>query len=138
MTNSEKWAIWTLGVVATAAVAWFTFIALRGSGPASQGVLALSLALTAIPKSSRRYFIKGAQFDEREKEIASKAMRVSLKALAVGLIAVAVGTTYGKGWDSTLSLPVWELGTIIWWSALLVLAVQSVATLVLYHRGSRA
>ena len=48
MTDSEKWAIWTLGVVALTAIAYFTFVALRGSGPASQAVFALLTAFRAL------------------------------------------------------------------------------------------
>lgn len=54
MTDSERWAIWTLGVVGLIVIAWFAFVALLGSGPASQSVFAL-LALTAVPVNSRRY-----------------------------------------------------------------------------------
>ena len=136
MTNSEKWAVWTLGVVALTAIAYFTFVALRGSGPATQAVFAL-LALTAVPASSRRHF-KGRQFDEREKEISGKAMLASLRAVWAVFIGVVMTTGFVKGWDSTLTLPMWMLSSTIWWSAMLVLAVQSVTTLVLYRRGSHA
>ena len=133
MTDSEKWARWTLGVVALTVIAYFTFVAILGSGPASQSVFAL-LALTATPAISRRHF-KGRQFDEREKEIANKASLASFRALWLVSIGVVLRIISVKGWDATLSLPVWMLISTIWWAVLLVLAVESVTTLVLYRRG---
>ena len=136
MTDSEKWATWTLGVVALTAIAWFTFVALRGSGPASQAVFAL-LALTAVPSHSRRK-LKGCQFDEREKEIAGKALLAGFRALWVTFVAVVLTVGFVKGWNATLSLPVWMLSSTLWWAMMLVLAVESVTTLVLYREGSHA
>jgi hypothetical protein len=136
MTDSEKWAIWTLGVLALTTIAFFTFVALLGSGPASQSVFAL-LALTSIPSSSRRVF-KGRVFDEREKEIAGKAMLASLRAIWAAFIAVVMILGFVKGWNATLSLPMWMLSSTLLWSAVLVLAVQAVTTLVLYRRGNHA
>ena len=136
MTDSEKWAIWTLGVLALTIIAFFTFVALLGSGPASQSVFAL-LALTSIPSSSRRVF-KGRVFDEREKEIAGKAMLASLRAIWAAFIAVVMILGFVKGWNATLSLPMWMLSSALLWSTMLVLAVQAVTTLVLYRRGNHA
>jgi len=136
MTDSEKWAIWTLGVLALTTIAFFTFVALLGSGPASQSVFAL-LALTSIPSSSRRVF-KGRVFDEREKEIAGKAMLASLRAIWAAFIAVVMILGFVKGWNATLSLPMWMLSSTLLWSTMLVLAVQAVTTLVLYRRGNHA
>ena len=136
MTDSEKWAIWTLGVIALTAIAYVTFIALLGSGPASQAVFAL-LALTAIPANSRRYF-KGRRFDEREKEISGKALLAGFRALWVMFVGLVMAIGFVKGWDTTLSLPVWMLCATVWWAVMLVLAVESVTTLVLYRRGSNA
>jgi magnesium-transporting ATPase (P-type) len=136
MTDSEKWAIWTLGVVALTVAAYFTFVALRGSGPASQAVFAL-LALTAVPVSSRRYF-KGRTFDEREREISGKALLAGFRALWVVFIGVVLTIGFVKGWDATLSLPMWMLSATLWWAMMLVLAVQAVTTLVLYRRGNHA
>jgi|ERR1035438_3935794 hypothetical protein len=133
MTDSEKWARWTLGVVALTVIAYFTFVAILGSGPASQSVFAL-LAVTAAPAVSRRHF-KGRQFDEREKEIANKASLASFRALWLVSIGVVLRIVSVKGPDATLSLPVWMLISTIWWAVLLVLAVESVTTLVLYRRG---
>jgi hypothetical protein len=136
MTNSEKWSIWTLGVVALTAIAWFTFVALLGNGPASQSVFAL-LALTAVPVNSRRKF-KGRQFDEREKEIAGKALLAGFRALWLMFIGVVLTIGFVKGWDATLSLPVWMLSSTLWVAMMLVLAVESATTLLLYRRGSHA
>ena len=133
MTDSEKWAWWTLGVVALTAVAFFAFVATLGSGPASQSVFAL-MALTAVPASSRRKF-KGRQFDEREKEIAEKALLTGFRAVWVAFIGLVMTIGFVKGWDATLSLPVWTLCSTIWWAMALVLAVEAATTLVLYRRG---
>src|ERR1017187_5267543 len=133
MTDSEKWAIWTLGVVALTTIAYFTFVALLGSGPASQAVFAL-LALTAVPASSRRHF-KGRRFDEREKEIAEKALMAGFRAVWVAFIGLVMTIGFVKGWDATLSLPVWMLSSTLWWSAMLVMTVEAATTLVLYRRG---
>ena len=136
MTDSEKWAWWTLGVVALTLIAFFAFVATLGSGPASQSVFAL-LALTAVPASSRRKF-KGRQFDEREKEIAEKALLAGFRAVWVAFIGLVMTIGFVKGWDATFSLPVWMLSSTLWWSAMLVWAVEAVTTLVLYRRGSHA
>jgi magnesium-transporting ATPase (P-type) len=133
MTDSEKWAWWTLGVVALTVIAFFAFVALLGSGPASQSVFAL-LALTAVPANSRRY-LKGKLFDERDKAIAGKALLAGFRALWVVFIGVVMTIGFIKGWDATLSLPVWMLSSTVWWAAMLVLAVEATTTLVLYRKG---
>ena len=133
MTDSEKWAWWTLCVVALTAVAFFAFVATLGSGPASQSVFAL-MALTAVPASSRRKF-KGRQFDEREKEIAEKALLAGFRAVWVAFIGLVMTIGFVKGWDATLSLPVWMLSSSICWAAMLVMTVEAATTLVLYRRG---
>jgi hypothetical protein len=133
MTDSEKWAIWTLGVVALTVIAWIALVAWHGNGPATIAVFSL-LALTAIPRNSRRYFIKGARFDEREREIADRALLAGLRAVWLALVAVPMALGFFKGWDSTLSLPVWTLVAGLLWATLLVLSVQSVTTLVLHRR----
>ncbi|MCX6630581.1 MAG: hypothetical protein NTW28_23445 [Candidatus Solibacter sp.] len=136
MTDSEKCAVWTLGVVALTVIAYFTFVKLLGSGPASQSVFAL-LALTAVPATSRRHW-KGIGFDERERQISGKALLAGFRALWLVFIGLVMTIGFVKGWDATLSLPMWMLSATVWWSAMLLLAVQSVTTLVLYRRGSHA
>ena len=133
MTDSEKWAWWTLGVVALTLIAFITLVTLLGNWPASQSAFAL-MALTAVPASSRRKF-KGRQFDEREKEIAEKALLAGFRAVWVAFIGLVMTIGFVKGWDATLSLPVWMLCATIWWATVLVLTVESVTTLVLYRRG---
>jgi magnesium-transporting ATPase (P-type) len=133
MTDSEKWAWWTLGVVALTLIAFFTFVALLHSGAASQAAFAL-LALSAVPASSRRGF-KGRRPDEREKEIAGKALLAGFRALWLAFIGMVMTIGFVKGWGTTLALPVWTLCATIWWATMLVLAVESVTTLVLYRRG---
>ena len=134
MTDSEKWARWTLGVVALTTAAYFAFVVTLGSGPASQAVFAL-LALTAGPKNSRRKLKGGRPFDEREKEIAEKALLAGFRALWVVFGGVVMTIYFVKGWDATLSVPVWKLISTMLWAWMLVLAVESVTTLVLYRRG---
>ena len=56
MTDSEKWSVWTLGVIASTTTAYFIFVALRGHGPATISVFALT-ALVAINKRSFRSVI---------------------------------------------------------------------------------
>ena len=136
MTDSEKWAVWTLGVVGLTTIAYFAFVALVGNGPASQSVFAL-LALTSVPATSRRYW-KGIGFDEREKAISGKALLAGFRACWVAFVGVVMIIGWVKGWDSTLTLPVWMLCTTIWWAVMLLLAVQCVTTLVLYRKGSDA
>ena len=130
MTDSEKWAIWTLGVVALTAIAWFTFVALFGSGPPSQAVFAL-LALNAVPAVSRRNLKGRRPFDEREKEIANKALLTAFRVLWMVFIGLVMTIGLVEGGKTSLSLPLWT----VWWAVMLVLAVESVTTLVLYHKG---
>src|SRR6266508_493961 len=105
MTDSEKWAWWTLGVVALTAAAYFAFVATLGSQMAATSVFAL-LALTALPASSRRYF-KGQRMDEREREISDKAVLAGFRSLWVAFIALALTVGFAKGWDASITLPVW-------------------------------
>jgi len=130
MTDSEKWAWWTLGLVALTATAFFTLVAVLKNLPASQAAFAL-LALEAVLNVK----FKGRKFDEREKEIAEKALMASFGALWVVFIGVVMTLGFVKGWDATLSLRVWMLSSTIWWAVALVLAVEAVTTLVLYRRG---
>jgi hypothetical protein len=134
MTDSEKWAWWTLGVVALTTAAYIAFVAIFGSQMAATSVFAL-LALTAVPASSRRYF-KGRRLDEREREIATQALLAGLRALWVALIGFVLAIGFANGWDSTM--PLWRLQEIIWWSAMLLLTVEAVTTLVLYRKGVHA
>ena len=136
MTNSEKWAIWTLGVVALTITAFFTLVAVLKNVPASQAAFAL-LALTAFHPRSRRK-ITGPEFDEREKEIALRAQRAGFSALWVAFAGVVVTIGFVKGWDATLVVPMWKLTSSLWWGTALMLTAQCVATLVLYRRGSHA
>lgn len=133
MSDSEKWAWWVLGVVGTTIAAYGVFRAFLGHGPATSAVFAL-LALTAVPASSRRYF-KGRTFDERERAISNKAVRMGFSALWVAMIGIFLAIGFIEGWDATLSVPVWMLEEAIWWAAILILAVQATATLALYRGG---
>ena len=132
MTDSEKWAWRTLGVIVLTLIAFFAMRALLG-GPPSQAVFAL-LALTAVPANSRR-FLKGKLFDERDRAISGKALLAGFRAVWVAFIGVVMTIGFVKGWDITLSLPTWMLLGGVCWAMALVLAVASVTTLVLYRRG---
>jgi hypothetical protein len=133
MTDSEKWAWWTLAVVALTTAAYFAFVARFGSQMAATALL----ALTALPSSSRRYF-QGRRMDEREREIAAKALLAGFRSLWVAFIAIVLAIGFAKGWDTSVTLPVWRLEELIWWCAMLLLAVEAATTLVLYRRGAHA
>ena len=136
MSDSEKWAWWTLGVVGLTIAAYVAFLVFLGHGPAIPSVFAL-LALTAIPASSRRYF-KGLTFDEREHAIASKALLAGFRAFWVAFCGLIVAIGFIKGWAATLSVPVWALQETLWWAVILVLGVQALTTIVLYRGGPHA
>ena len=134
MTASEKWAVWTLGVVGLTAIIFFAVVAVYGKGEASQAVFAL-LALTAVPASSRRKF-KGRQFDEREKEIASKALLAGFRAVWLVCIAYVLWMGLANGWETGVTMPAWMFSEFLWLLAMLLLAVEALTTLVLYRRGN--
>jgi hypothetical protein len=136
MSDSEKWAWWAIGVVVLTIAAYAAFVAFVKSGPAAISVFAL-LALTAIPASSRRYFT-GRTFDEREREIANKALLAGFRAFWVAFTGLIVAIGFIKGWDATLTVPVWALSETLWWAVVLVLGVQSLTTIVLYRGGPHA
>jgi hypothetical protein len=136
MTDSEKWAWWTLGVVALTATAYATFVALLKNANAAQSVFAL-IALTALPKSSRRYF-QGRRLDEREAAIANAALLAGFRSLWLVFIVFVMGFGFINGWNSSINVPMWMLSSSVWWSATLLLVVQATATLVLYRRGAHA
>ena len=136
MSDSEKWAWWTLGVVVLTIAAYGAFLAFLGHNPAIPSVFAL-LALTALPASSRRYF-KGLTFDEREHAIASKALLAGFRAFWVAFIGLIMAIYFIKGWDATLTVPVWTLAEVIWWAVILVLGVQALTTILLYRGGPHA
>ncbi len=136
MSDSEKWAWWTLGVVMMTIAAYGAFLAFLGHSPAIPSVFAL-LALTALPASSRRHF-RGRTLDEREREIANKALRAGFSAVWLAFIGLILAIGFIKGWDTTLTVPVWTLLEAVWWAAILVLGVQSTTTIVLYRGGSHA
>ena len=133
MTDSEKWAVWTLGVVGLTIVAFFTLVAVLKNVPASQAAFAL-LALTALHPRSRRKIT----FDEREREIASKAQMAGFGAVWAAFIGVVVILGFVKGWDATLAVPMWKLSSSVMWATMLLWTVQCVTTLVLYRRGNHA
>jgi hypothetical protein len=133
MTNSENWAWWTLGVIALTLIAFFALVAVLRSVPASQAAFALLALMALHPRSWRKF--KGPQFDEREKEIAEKALLAGFRAVWVVFIGLVMTIGFVKGWDATLSVPVWMLSSSICWAMMLALAVESVTTLVLYRRG---
>ena len=136
MSDSEKWGWWTLGVVVLTIAAYVAFLSFLGHGPASYSVFAL-LALTAFPASSRRYF-RGRRFDEREREIANKALRAGFGAFWLAFAGLILATGFIKGWDATLTVPVWALTETLLWAVTLILGVEAVATIMLYRGGPHA
>ena len=136
MSDSEKWAWWALGVVVLTIAAYGAFVAFLGHGPATVSVFAL-LALTALPKTSRRH-CTGQTFDEREREIASKALRAGFSAFWLAFCGLIMAIYFIKGRDATLSVPVWALQETLLWAATLVLGAQALTTIVLYRGGSHA
>jgi len=136
MSDSEKWGWWTLGVVVLTIAAYAAFVAFLKHGPATSAVFAL-LALTALPASSRRYFT-GRRFDERESAIANKALLAGFRAFWVAFVGLTVAIGFIKGWDATLSVPVWTLMETLWWAVVLVLGVQALTTILLYRGESHA
>jgi magnesium-transporting ATPase (P-type) len=136
MSDSEKWAWWTLGVVVLTIAAYAAFVAFLKHGPATSAVFAL-LALAALPASSRRYFT-GRTHDEREHAIASKALLAGFRAFWVAFVGLIVAIGFIKGWDATLSVPVWTLMETLWWAVVLVLGVQALTTILLYRGESHA
>jgi uncharacterized membrane protein len=133
MSESEKWAWWALGVVALTIAAYGAFVAFRGHGPATSAVFAL-LALTALPASSRRNF-RGRTFDERERKISNNALTAGFRSFWLAFIVLVLAIGFIKGWNSTLTVPVWILSETLCWAAVLVLGVQSLTTIVLYRGG---
>src|ERR1035441_8520566 len=107
MSDSKKWAWWSLGVVVMTIAAYGAFLAFLGHGPATSSVFAL-LALTALPASSRRH-LQGRTFDEREREIANKALRAGFSAFWLAFCGLILAIGFIKGWDATLTVPVWTL-----------------------------
>jgi hypothetical protein len=136
MTDSEKWARWTLGVVALTTAAYFAFVTGFGSQKAATAAFAL-LALTALPASSRRYF-QGRRHDEREREISGKALLAGLRALWIVFVGMVLAVGFAKGWEGSITLPLWMLNQFLYWSMALVLAVEAATTLVLYRRDAHA
>jgi hypothetical protein len=134
MTESEKSAWWILGVVALTLAAWFAFVRFLGNGPASQSVFAL-LALASVP--AYRNHAHKRQFDEREIDIARKSLLAGMRAVWVVFVLGVVLLGVVKGWDTTLSVPIWMLASAVWWAGMVLLTVQSIAALVLYQ-GSHA
>lgn len=136
MSDSEKWAWWTLGVVALTIASYGAFLVLLGHGPATPSVFAL-LALTSLPSVSRRHF-QGPSFDERERAIANKAIRAGFSAFWLAFVGVLVAIGFVRGWSGTLTLPVWTLSEIICWAFILVVGVEALTTIVLYRGGAHA
>lgn len=133
MSDSEKWAWWTLGVAVLTIAAYGAFLAFLGHGPAINSVFAL-LALASLPRSSRRHF-QGRPFDERERGIANKAVRAGFSAVWLAFIVLILAIGFTKGWDTTLTVPVWTLMEALCWAVILVGGVQALTTIVLYRGG---
>lgn len=136
MSDSEKWGWFTIAAVAMTIAAYGVFFAFIGHVPAITSVFAL-LALSALPSSARRHF-RGRSLDEREREIANRAVRAGFSALWVAFIGFVLAIGFVRGWDTTVTAPVWTLTETLWWAAVLILGVQAVVTVTLYRRGADA
>jgi len=114
--------------------AYGAFLAFLGHGAATSSVFA-PLALTAFPASSRRHF-KGRTLDEREREIGNKAVRAGFSAFWLAFICLVLAIGLIKGWNATLTVPVWTVLEVVWWATVLILGVQAMTTIVLCRGGS--
>jgi hypothetical protein len=112
-------------------LAWAAFVAFLKNADAASSVFAL-LALTAVPTAKRK-----RPLDERESAISHKALLAGMQVVWVSFVVLVVSTGFIKGWDATLSVPMWLLASCVWWAAMLLLAVECIAILVLY-RGDHA
>jgi hypothetical protein len=135
MSESEKRAWWILGVVGVTIAAYLVFVVFLGSGEVSLSILVMS-ALIAFPGLERRS--KRRIFDERDREIANRALLVSFRALWVVFIVLILAIGFGKGWDTPVTVPFWTLAQILWWASLFMWGVQALVTIMLYRRGSHA
>jgi len=133
MPDSEKWAWWTMGVVVLTIAAYGAFVVFLRHGPATSAVFAL-LALTALPASSRLH-LQGCTFDERERAIANKALRAGFSAFWMVFVGFIMAIYFIKGWDATLTVPVWALMETLLWATTLIWGVEALTTIVLYRGG---
>jgi len=129
MSDSEKAAWWTVGIVAVTIAAYCAFILFCGHGPATSAVFSL-LALTALP-GFRRRSRAWRTFDEREQMIAQKALLAAFRALWVVFISAVLLIGFDKGWQTSVTLPLWSLAEALYWAITLVLGTQAVTTIVL-------
>lgn len=121
----ERNAWFTLAILAVTISAYAVLAAIFG-GSVANCAFAL-LASTAAIKSS--------DLDERDREIHSRAQLAAFRAFWVLFVGVPVITGTVKGWDNALQIPMWSLATIIWASGTVLLATQSLTTILLYRRG---
>lgn len=131
MSDAEKRAWWTAGVVAVTIAAYAIFLAFAGRGPTSVAVFAL-LALAALPELASRHF------DERDREIANRAHLAGFRAFWLAFVGLTLAIGFTQGWGAVLTVPVWGLGEALLWAASFVLGVQAATTIVLYRVGFHA
>lgn len=136
MSSQEKWAWWTLATISATIAAYVAFLRITHNGPASMCVFAL-LALTALPKNSRRYW-RGERFDERERMIAEKALLTGFQAFWTVVIAAYLILGFATDWQGQFTVPFWALTGIVWGSAMLMMSAQAIATLLLCRRQLHA
>jgi hypothetical protein len=133
MPELEKRAWLNMAVVVGILFLFVVILKLAHSVAAATAAYAL-LGLTAVPELKRSQVI----FDERDRDIDRKALLTGLRAfwvlLALGLISLGVFLD----WDRILAIPVWGLAQVLWIAWIVVLAVKSLATIVLYHSGNHA
>lgn len=133
MSQSERWAWWTLGVLMMTIGAYGACVLFLDHSPATSSVFAL-LALIAIPAFRRRDFHR-ISLDEREREISNKALRAGFGAFWLALIALILAVGFAKGWDTSLTVPVWILAEGLMWGMVLVSGVGALTSILLHHRA---
>jgi|SRR5215472_466984 len=133
MTESEKWARRTPGVVALTAASDAAFVLFLKNANAALAVFRL-LALTAIPANRLRYF-KCRQW--RNASARFRTRRFWRDFGDGGSVSSALCRHSGSSKEGTRPcMPMWALSSAIWWAAMLVLRVEAITTLVRYRRGA--
>ena len=128
MPELERRAWLQLALVGVTALAWLAVFATSRKPEVAMATFSL-LALTALPRlNPQRAF-----HDERDRAIAGRSLSIALRAFfaATVLLPVALGVTLG--WEHRLSLSTSTLAHIVWIAWIMVLTVQSAATITPYR-----
>ena len=133
MPELEKRAWLNMAVAVGVLFLFVVILELAHSVAAATAAYAL-LALTAVPELKRSHVI----FDERDRVIDRKASLTGLRAFWALLTLAVISLGVFLGWDRILEIPVLGLAQVLWIAWIVVLAVKSLATIVLYHSGNPA